>query len=497
MMTLDKLLELLPDAVVNGEKLQTIRNIVYDSRQVTEGSLFICLPGVKTDGHDYIEQAYHAGAVAAVVEKNVQLPGNMTRIKVTDTRTAMQAIVPYFFGFPGRRLRMIGVTGTNGKTTTTYLLRDILRCAGYKVGVIGTIQTLIDDQVIPVKNTTPDVVELQSLLAQMVDANIDYVVMEVSSHALALNRIAGCEFDVGIFTNMTQDHLDFHGTFENYLAAKARLFQLLGSEDSLKTGKTAVINLDDGSASAIVQSSNCPVVTYAVKQAAASLHAVKTDIRASGSAISVQGPFGQLDIKLQITGMFNVYNVLGAMGAALAENVRPEIIQKALEQFKSVPGRFELVDEGQTYSVIVDYAHTPDGLENILKTAQQIAKKRIIVVFGCGGDRDRTKRPIMGGLAVQYGDVVLATSDNPRSEDPYAILDEIEEGIKNKLQGEKIYEKIPDRRQAIKRALGLAQKDDIVIIAGKGHETYQILKDRTIHFDDREIAREYIREMMG
>ncbi|CUH94031.1 UDP-N-acetylmuramoyl-L-alanyl-D-glutamate-2, 6-diaminopimelate ligase [Propionispora sp. 2/2-37] len=496
-MTLDEIVGLLPDAVVDGEKLQTIRNIVCDSRQVTEGTLFICLPGVKTDGHDYIGQAFQAGAVAAVVEREVQLPGNMTRIKVADTRKAMQAIVPYFFGFPGRKLRMIGVTGTNGKTTTTYLLRDILRCAGYKVGVIGTIQTLIAERVLPVKNTTPDVVELQSILAQMVDADIDYVVMEVSSHALALNRIAGCEFDVGIFTNMTQDHLDFHGTFENYLKAKARLFQLLSSTDSLKAGKTAVVNLDDAAAGAILQSSHCPTITYAVKETAADLQAVRTDIRASGSSITVQGPFGHLDIKLQITGMFNVYNVLGAVGAALAEKVRPEIIQKALEQFKSVPGRFELVDEGQPYSVIVDYAHTPDGLENILKTAQQIAQRRIIVVFGCGGDRDRTKRPIMGGLAAEYGDVVLATSDNPRSEDPYAILDEIEVGIKNKLQSDKIYEKIPDRRQAIKRALELAQKDDIVVIAGKGHETYQILKDQTIHFDDREIARKYIREMIG
>ena len=498
MMTLGDLLAHLPDAVQAGriEKTQEVKSITYDSRQVTDGSVFICLKGAKTDGHDYVAQACRQGAIAVIIEEDVDVPAGVAKIKVSDTRTAMQGIVPSFFGFPGRKLRMIGVTGTNGKTTTTYLLRDILTRAGYRVGVIGTIQTLIGDRVLPVKNTTPDVVELQGILAEMVACNMDYVVMEVSSHALALNRVAGCEFDVGIFTNMTQDHLDFHGNFDNYLEAKARLFSLVSDPAASKERKTAVVNLDDPAAKRILQSAKCVTLTYGVKAATADLRALQVDVKASGVSFTVHGPAGDIDLALPITGLFNVYNVLGAVGAALAEGIEPQIIKAALEGFKSVPGRFELVSAGQPFSIIVDYAHTPDGLENILKTAQQIAKRRILVVFGCGGDRDRTKRPIMGRLAVEYGDVVIATSDNPRTEDPAVILAEIEVGIREKLVEGKLYEKIADRRQAIKRALELAQADDIVIIAGKGHETYQILKDKTIHFDDRETAVELVKELM-
>ncbi|SEO37236.1 UDP-N-acetylmuramoyl-L-alanyl-D-glutamate--2,6-diaminopimelate ligase [Propionispora vibrioides] len=498
MMTLGDLLAHLPDAVQAGriERTQEVKSITYDSRQVTDGSVFICLKGAKTDGHDYVAQACRQGAIAVIIEEDVNVPAGVAKIKVSDTRTAMQGIVPSFFGFPSRKLRMIGVTGTNGKTTTTYLLRDILTRAGYRVGVIGTIQTLIGDRVLPVKNTTPDVVELQGILAEMVACNMDYVVMEVSSHALALNRVAGCEFDVGIFTNMTQDHLDFHGNFDNYLEAKARLFSLVSDPAASKERKTAVVNLDDPAAKRILQSAKCATLTYGVKAATADLRALQVDVKASGVSFTVRGPAGDIDLALPITGLFNVYNVLGAVGAALAEGIEPQIIKAALEGFKSVPGRFELVNAGQPFSIIVDYAHTPDGLENILKTAQQIAKRRILVVFGCGGDRDRTKRPIMGRLAVEYGDVVIATSDNPRTEDPAVILAEIEVGIREKLVEGKLYEKIADRRQAIKRALELAQTDDIVIIAGKGHETYQILKDKTIHFDDRETAVELVKELM-
>jgi UDP-N-acetylmuramoyl-L-alanyl-D-glutamate--2,6-diaminopimelate ligase len=492
---LQELIVLLPNAIVQGKRDVVIEDLAHDSRKIIPGTLFVCLSGVKTDGHDYIMQAYHQGAVAVLVEKDVNnIPQDITVIKVADTRAAMMLIAPYFFEYPSCKLRMIGVTGTNGKTTSTYLIRSIFEKAGFKVGVIGTIQNSIGDKVLPTQNTTPDVIDLQRLLAQMVGSNMDYVVMEVSSHALALNRVAGCEFDVGIFTNMTRDHLDFHVTFEKYLEAKTKLFQLLSSKEHKKNGKTAIINADDKAAAFILERTACKKITYGIDHNV-DLQAKNTNILANGAQFEVTGPFGTMPLQLKITGLFNVYNVLSAVGAALAEGIDAHVIKTALEEFESVSGRFELVDVGQPFSVIVDYAHTPDGLENILKTAQQIAKKRIIVVFGCGGDRDKTKRPIMGQLAVQYGNIVIATSDNPRTEDPESLLNEIETGIKEALTPGKIYEKIIDRRQAIERALHLAEADDIVIIAGKGHENYQILKDRTISFDDKEVAKAIIKEM--
>jgi len=494
--TLQELVSLMPDAKIQGNANIIIETLAHDSRLVVPGTLFVCFSGFKTDGHDHIMQAYAQGAVAVLVEKEVEnLPADLTVISVASTRDAIKIITPFFFDYPSRKLRMIGVTGTNGKTTTTYLLKSILKEAGFHVGVIGTIQNTIGERIIPTKNTTPDIIDLQSLLADMVASNMDYVVMEVSSHALALERVAGCEFDVGIFTNMTQDHLDFHVTFENYLAAKAKLFALLTAGNNQKDNKTAIINCDDEAGDRILQNTKCRKITYGI-HANADIKAERVDIQASGTSFEITGSCGRIPLQLNITGLFNVYNVLSAFGAALAEAIDPKTIKAALEKFQSVPGRFELVNAGQDFSIIVDYAHTPDGLENILKTAKQIAKRRIIVIFGCGGDRDRTKRPIMGKLAAEYGDVVIATSDNPRSEDPDAILTEIEVGIQEGLTEGKLYEKIRDRREAIAKALQLAEKEDIVIIAGKGHEDYQILKDRTISFDDKEIAKEIIREMI-
>lgn len=487
--TLQELITLLPAAEVAGDANREIAAIAYDSRAVRAGSLFIALAGSKVDGHDYVEAACRQGAVAVLIERAVAVPAGVTVVRVPATRQAMQAVAPYFFDYPSRKLRLIGVTGTNGKTTTTHLIRAILMAAGHKVGLIGTIHTVIDRQVLPVKNTTPDVIDLQAIFADMVAAGVDYAVMEVSSHALALGRVSGSEFDVGVFTNMTRDHLDFHQTFENYIAAKAELFRMLAATGAVKGNKAAVVNRDDAAAPAMLASCGCRSLTYGV-EAVADLTATDIDVRAGGAAFTINGPFGRLPLNLKITGVFNVYNVLAAVGAALAEDLEPAVIKQALEAFESVPGRFELVDAGQPFSIIVDYAHTPDGLENILRTARQFARRRIIVVFGCGGDRDRTKRPIMGRLAGQYGDVVIATSDNPRSEDPLAILAEIEVGLK---ESGKAYEIIADRRRAIGRAISLAGPEDVVIIAGKGHETYQVLKDKTIDFDDREVARELIR----
>ncbi|QDR80380.1 UDP-N-acetylmuramoyl-L-alanyl-D-glutamate--2,6-diaminopimelate ligase [Sporomusa termitida] len=496
---LKQLTDLLPAAAIQGRLEREIRAVAHDSRQVVPGTLFVCLSGVHADGHDFITAAVQQGAAAVLVEKDVPAAGceDITIIKVADTRKAMQVIVPYFFDYPGHKLRMIGVTGTNGKTTTTYLIRSILRQAGHKAGLIGTIQTMIGDQILPVKNTTPDVIELQSILAEMVANGMEYAIMEVSSHALALGRIAGCEFDVAVFTNMTQDHLDFHQTFANYIETKAELFRSLNRPDSKKQGKTAIINFDDPVGKAMAAHAGCPVISYGINSTAV-LTADSLAVAAAGSSFSIKGPFGAMPLTLNITGMFNVYNVLAAAGAALAEKIDPAIIRQALEGFSSVPGRFELVQAGQPFTVIVDYAHTPDGLENVLKTAKQFATAKIIVVFGCGGDRDRTKRPLMGKLAAVYGDIVLATSDNPRSEEPGKILEDIEVGLKDALaagHSAKSYQIIIDRRQAITQAIQLAGPQDVVLIAGKGHETYQILKDRTIDFDDRQVAREVIREM--
>ena len=385
---------------------------------------------------------------------------------------------------------MIGITGTNGKTSISYMLRAMLRRMGCRVGLIGTIQIMIEDEVLPIHNTTPDVVDLQRTLAMMRDANMDYVVMEVSSHALDQNRVAGIEFDTAVFTNLTQDHLDYHKTLENYKKAKTILFDLV-ARPGVKNGKTAVVNVDDAAGQDMLAAADCRHITYAIHQDAV-LKAENIQVLAGGAEFDIRVGESRLPLKLQITGIFNVYNVMAAVGAAMAEGVPAPIIKACMEEFTSVPGRFELVRGGQDFAVIVDYAHTPDGLENILHTARQIAKKRIITVFGCGGDRDNTKRPIMGRIAAELSDYVVATSDNPRSEDPQRILGMVEAGVEEKI-GTKPHEAIIDRREAIFRAVELAEKDDIVIIAGKGHENYQILADKTIHFDDKEVALEAIR----
>ena len=476
-MTIKQLVSVLKDVEVFGDTDKEIEFIAHDSRRVRSNTLFVCISGTRVDGNKFIPQAVKAGACAVMTEADVQAPEGVTVIKVKDIHKAMELCVPYFYGYPGKKMRMIGVTGTNGKTSSTYMLRDILRRAGYKVGVIGTIKIMIEDEELPIHNTTPDVVDLQETLHNMYQKGMDYVVMEVSSHALDMNRVAGCEYDTAIFTNLTQDHLDYHKTMENYALAKAKLFEGLSAPDSVKTGKTAVINIDDELGSkTMLEHTHCNLITYGIKRKDAALKAENVD--------------------LKVTGMFNVYNILGVIGAALAEHIAPAVIRETLENFEAVAGRFELVRQGQDFSVIVDYAHTPDGLENVLKTAREIAKKRLIVVFGCGGDRDRTKRPIMGRIAAQLADVVIATSDNPRTEDPEFILSQVEEGVLPALHGN-FHEKITDRRQAIFRAVELAQKDDIVLIAGKGHENYQILKTGTIHFDDKEVAIEAIRRKLN
>lgn len=486
--TLAALLELLPEAEVVGPRDVLVTDVTADSRTVGAGSLFICLKGATVDGHRFLPMAVERGAVAAIVEEMPgEIPEGVTLVKVQDTRKAMELVAPFFFDYPGKKLRMIGLTGTNGKTTTTNIIRLILQQAGYKVGLIGTINIMIGDEVLVSHNTTPDVVDLQKFLYAMVQAGCQYCVMEVSSHALALQRVAGIEYDCAVLTNITQDHLDFHKTMENYRDAKSLLFE--GLADGWKQGKHAVFNMDDPSSAIIRGRTGVPVLTYG-KAATNTIYPLSFSMTAKEMLLHLMTPVGELRLQLKITGEFNAYNVMAAVGAMLAENIDKETICEVLDGFAGVPGRFQLVEAGQPYTVIVDYAHTPDGLENVLHTARAVTKGSLWVVFGCGGDRDATKRPIMGALALELADHVVVTSDNPRTENPEKILDDICVALQNVPEGKTVI-RIADRREAIEYALAQAGPEDVLLIAGKGHENYQILKEKTIHFDDREVVLEY------
>ena len=489
---LEELAALLPGARIVGDAQTEITSIERDSRRAREGTLFACIVGAHVDAHSFIPDVARAGARAVLTERaSVDVPTGVAVLYVPNLEKALDTIVPFFYGYPARSMRVVGITGTNGKTTTSYLVRAILRHAGRRVGLIGTIQAMIEDEVLPTSNTTPDIIVLQQMLAEMCTRGMDAVVMEVSSHALALGRVAGIEFDTAVFTNLTQDHLDFHKTMENYARAKAHLFELV-SAPGAKEGKTAVLNADDAVSETMRTYTRCPIITYGVDHSA-DLTAQDVQLACDGMQLTLMhGGKRLFHLHTGITGLFNVHNVLAAVGASLAEHVAAADIAAALTAFTGVPGRFERVREGQDFAVIVDYAHTPDGMENVLRTARAVTKGRIIAVFGCGGDRDRTKRPIMGRIGAEMADIAILTSDNPRTEDPAAIVDEVERGVLPVI-GDKPYEKIVDRRTAIFHAIGRAQAGDTVVILGKGHETYQILKDGTIHFDDREQAREAIR----
>ena len=479
--------ELSQGKVLSGSVDKVITGLTIDSRTVEKGNLFICIKGAKTDGHSYIDKALASGATAVLVEEKVEPRENLTVIRVPDINVAMTELAPWFYDYPSESMRMIGVTGTNGKTTTTNIVRTILRAAGYRVGLIGTINTMIEDEVEVSHNTTPNVVDLQRTLYRMKEAQCDYVVMEVSSHALALNRVAGIEFDVAALTNITQDHLDFHGTFENYREAKALLFTQL--KENKKTGKTAIFNMDDHSSQIIKDRTKASVITYG-KGASNNIYPLSFKVEASHMELHLHTPVGEMNLLLHITGEFNVYNVMTAVAICLAEKLPLKVITDVLDGFSGVPGRFQLVKAGQPFTVIVDYAHTPDGLDNVLATARLITKGRLWVVFGCGGDRDAKKRPIMGRIALEIADNLVVTSDNPRSEDPETIIADIEKGLAGAPAHKKLY-KITDRKEAIWFALSQAKDDDVIMIAGKGHENYQILGNETIHFDDCEVVKEY------
>ncbi len=452
-----------------------ISGIHYDSRQVTPGSLFFCIEGYKVDGHNYAAMAVEKGAVAVLLRKDIQLPEGVTKIFVSETREYMGLLSSSFYGNPTENLILFGVTGTNGKTTTTYMIRSILEQAGKKTGLIGTITNLIGDRMIPTEHTTPESPDLQQLLHQMVQENVDTAVMEVSSHSLALSRVAGCTFQVGIFTNLTQDHLDFHGTLENYREAKAKLFE---------QSQLAIINVDDESGRIILEGLESPSFTYGIYKPA-DIFARDIEIMAEGVSFNLHILGGKISINLQIPGIFSVYNALAAASACYAAGISLKDIQLGLEAIRGVSGRFELLDTNTDYSVIIDYAHTPDGLKNILTTARDLTDGRIVTLFGCGGDRDSAKRPLMGEVCGEYSDFCIVTSDNPRNEEPMDIINDILPGL---IKTDCPYELIVDRKEAIKYALDNARTGDVIILAGKGHETYQLLKGQTIPFDEKQIV---------
>ena len=484
-MNLKELIKDIKIKKIINEKDIDITGISYNSKTVKEGEIFVCLKGEHSDGHEFAKMAVENGAAALYCEKELDI--DVPQVIVESTRHQIADLAAAFYNYPSKKIKLIGVTGTNGKTTVTHLIQRIVEDAQHKCALIGTLGYKLSgkDTYHDAKHTTPQAPELQKTLEMIYEQNIDYVAMEVSSHALEQNRVGGCDFDGAVFTNLTQDHLDYHITMNNYFEAKALLFR------GLKKGDFAVINNDDEYAQRFkdVVPEGVKIYTYGIKNDADvkaedidfSIHGAKFKINAKKAAA------GHKDVNLQMNGMFSVYNALAALTAGIAMGFDIDVCIKALEETKSVDGRFEIVSKKPL--VIVDYAHTPDGLENVLKAARELTPKdaNLVCMFGCGGDRDATKRPKMGKIADENADIVVVTSDNPRSEDPQLIISDILAGIKT-VNTQKVFVE-PDRRTAISMLKNIAKENDVVVLAGKGHEDYQILKDRTIHFDDREEAR--------
>ncbi|WP_138202580.1 UDP-N-acetylmuramoyl-L-alanyl-D-glutamate--2,6-diaminopimelate ligase [Haloimpatiens lingqiaonensis] len=481
-MKLKKLLEDLDYSVLQGNDDLEINSIQYDSRKIQKGDVFFCIKGFNVDGHKFISSALQKGASAIVCEEYVEETiDNATVIKVEDGRKALALCSANFYGRPAEKMKIIGITGTNGKTTSAFMIKSILEEAGYKVGLIGTIANYIGNEKLHSERTTPESLELHELFKKMVDKGVHYCVMEVSSHSLSLNRVYGVKFCQGIFTNLTQDHLDFHKTFENYYGAKLELF---------KNSANAIVNIDDSYGEKILSDVNNRKLTYGIHKNA-DIKAEHIEIHPRGAQFKIL--YGDIyeNIDLQIPGNYNVYNALGSAAACLNEGIDINKVIKGLNKVQ-VPGRCEIVTKQYNlgFDVIVDYAHTPDGLQNILETAREFTKGRLISVFGCGGDRDKTKRPIMGEIGAGLSDVAIITSDNPRTEDPDKIIEDIVRGITKEN-----YIVIADRREGIKKAMEIAKKGDVIVVAGKGHEDYQVLKNETIHFDEREVIAEIVKEL--
>ncbi|UMZ73253.1 UDP-N-acetylmuramoyl-L-alanyl-D-glutamate--2,6-diaminopimelate ligase [Natranaerofaba carboxydovora] len=487
MITLGYLIEPLLIKEIKGEINTEITGISYDSRDVKEGDLFVCIPGYKFDGHDYANDAVVKGAKALIVEEWLDVK-TVTQVKVSNSREALAILAAQFYNCPSKDLNLIGVTGTNGKTTVTHLINSIYSASYDKTGLIGTVRYKIGDEEYPVKTTTPESFDLQQMMASMVKKAVRDCVIEVSSHAIKQKRILGCDFNICVFTNLTQDHLDYHPSMDDYRAAKGRLFSFLGlSHKKNNIPKASVINIDDESAQYMMEQSAVQVITYGIYNDA-DIMAKNIEIFPEGCQFDVESPWGNFNLNIKLTGRFSIYNALAAVSVALLEGFNPNFIKEVLEKVEKVPGRFEKVDAGQNFLVIVDYAHTSDSLENVLSTLKEFTPGRIGVVFGCGGDRDKEKRPLMGKVAASYGDKLFITSDNPRTEDPEEIIKDIKKG----LGDETSFLIEPDRKKAISLAVEWAKEGDSLLIAGKGHETYQVFKDKTVNFDDREVAWEEI-----
>ena len=469
-----QLKELLPQAEGLLANID-IKGMTCDSRKVGPDYAFVCIKGYDTDGHKYALSAQEKGAAVIIAE---QPTGAANEIIVDDSRRVYAEMSAAWFGHPSKSLKLIGVTGTNGKTSVTYMLKSIIESKGYKTGVIGTIQNLIGDEVVGSTNTTPDAYGLNELFARMRDAGCKYAIMEVSSHALDQKRVWNLDFEVAAFTNLTQDHLDYHKTMENYLSAKKKLFTMC---------KTAVINIDDSYSKSIIEDLGCKYLSYGVVDRSATYSANGINMRPDGIEYELVGDYTIKRIKLRTGGKFSVYNSLCAAVCAGALGFSLDEIADALAGLQGVKGRAEVVPTGKDFTVIIDYAHTPDGLANILSTFKELKNGRLVCLFGCGGDRDATKRPIMGSIASKLSDFVIVTSDNPRSEEPSDIINDILSGMK---EYKTPYIVIENRTEAVKYAVQNARTGDIIVLAGKGHETYQILKTGKIHLDEREVVAE-------
>ena len=479
-MKLSQLLEGVAVRECRADGTLEISGVSYDSRRTKEGDLFVAMAGYETDGHKYIPMARERGAVCVLCQERPST--DVPYVLVEDSRLALAQVGRTWYGDPAAAMTMVGVTGTNGKTTTTYLLKDILeQAAGARVGLIGTNQNMIGGEALPTERTTPESFELQGLLRRMADAGCTHVVMEVSSHALYLKRVEGIHFAVGIFTNLTQDHLDFHKTMENYCDAKALLFTRCG---------VGVYNADDPWAPRLMEGATCQKVSIGEREADLTARHIHLD--AEGVAFDAVTAQESVPVHVGIPGGFMVYNTLGVLAAARALGVPLSDSARVLRRSAHVKGRVEVVPTPGDYTLLIDYAHTPDALENVLTSARGFAQGRVVVLFGCGGDRDRTKRPRMGRIASDLADFVIVTSDNPRTEDPEAIIQEILAGMADTATP---YAVVPDRVAAIRYAMDHARRGDVIILAGKGHETYQIVGREKRHLDEREVVADYIRQL--
>lgn len=477
-MILKSLLKGLDYEVIKGNEESKVQNIRYDNRKIEQGDAFVCVKGFKVDGHSFIGDAIKKGARVLIVQEELSVEEDITIIKVKDTRKALAIMSSNYFGNPKDKLKIIGITGTNGKTTSAFIIKSILEKAGFMTGLIGTIANYIGSKKVDAVRTTPESYELHELFKNMVDAGVEYCVMEVSSHSLELDRVYGIQFEEGIFTNLTRDHLDFHKTFENYYNAKFKLFE---------RSNHSIINLDDPYGANIVKDIEergvkTKVSTFSIEKES-DFKAFEIKSHSNGSEFKVNLE-GVEEFSINIPGEYNIYNSLGCIICAYNLNIPIDKIKEGLSDVV-IPGRCELVakEKNLPYSIIIDYAHTPDGLENILSTVKAFTKNRMISVFGCGGDRDKVKRPQMGKIGCELSDIAIITSDNPRSEEPMDIINDI---VKPLDYDNFIIE--VNRKEAIRKAMNMALEGDVIVIAGKGHETYQILKDETIHFDEREVV---------